>query len=130
MQANQSVASNVDSTEEVRSYLGNNMVDDIELWESQEKIEFAITGQAFHFLRKSEDPEDKQILDKVIQDAKVFARMSPEDKASLVEMLQQKSKCKIGMCGDGANDCNALKVADIGLSLSELEASIAAPFTS
>jgi cation-transporting ATPase 13A2 len=34
------------------------------------------------------------------------------------------------MCGDGANDCSALKSAAVGISLSDAEASIAAPFTS
>ena len=62
--------------------------------------------------------------------AKIYARMSPDLKALLVEQLQKDERIKVGMCGDGANDCNALKTADVGISLSEAEASIAAPFTS
>ena len=67
---------------------------------------------------------------KLILHAKVFARMSPDHKAMLVEMIQKNNKFLVAMWGDGANDCKALKTADAGLSLSEAEASIAAPFTS
>lgn len=56
--------------------------------------------------------------------------MAPEDKALLVTKLQEFCHTEVGMCGDGANDCSALKAADVGMSLSESEASIAAPFTS
>ena len=66
----------------------------------------------------------------VIAKAKVFARMGPDDKALLVQNMQSILKEQVGMCGDGANDCGALKTADVGISLSEAEASIAAPFTS
>jgi cation-transporting ATPase 13A3/4/5 len=56
--------------------------------------------------------------------------MSPIGKALLVEQLKHHLKTEVGMCGDGANDCCALIAADVGLSLSQAEASIAAPFTS
>lgn len=59
----------------------------------------------------------------------IFARMSPDEKHELVEKLQSLDYTT-GFCGDGANDCGALKAADVGISLSEAEASVAAPFTS
>uniref|UniRef100_A0A7E4V2E3 Cation-transporting ATPase n=1 Tax=Panagrellus redivivus TaxID=6233 RepID=A0A7E4V2E3_PANRE len=59
----------------------------------------------------------------------VFARMSPDQKQLLVNKLQEVDYT-VAMCGDGANDCAALKAAHAGISLSEAEASIAAPFTS
>ena len=59
----------------------------------------------------------------------IFARMSPDQKHFLVERFQELGYC-VGFTGDGSNDCGALKNADVGLSLSEAEASVAAPFTS
>ncbi len=59
----------------------------------------------------------------------VFARMRPHMKQQLVETLQDLDYF-VAMCGDGANDCGALKAAHAGISLSEAEASVASPFTS
>lgn len=44
--------------------------------------------------------------------------------------MEKKHDEFIGFCGDGANDCSALQVAHVGLSLSEMDASIASPFVS
>ena len=65
----------------------------------------------------------------VLKNCSVYARCSPENKSQIVQSLQNESFTVL-MCGDGANDCSALKVADVGISLSQEEASIAAPFTS
>ncbi|XP_036959731.1 cation-transporting ATPase 13A2 isoform X2 [Acanthopagrus latus] len=85
----------------------------------------AISGKSFaalcdHF------PE---YLPKVLLRTTVFARMTPDQKTQLVKELQ-KLDYRVGMCGDGANDCGALRSADVGVSLSEAEASVASPFTS
>lgn len=68
---------------------------------------------------------------KILEKCNIFARMKPNEKALLITELQKmKRNMFVGMCGDGANDCGALNAADVGISLSEAEASIAAPFTS
>ena len=94
-----------------------------------ENLAVAITGKAFkHVLERLH--ENPYVFNSILAKAKVYARMAPEDKALLVESLQKNLQINCGMCGDGANDCGALKTAAVGISLSEAEASIAAPFTS
>ncbi|XP_069501032.1 polyamine-transporting ATPase 13A3-like isoform X2 [Ambystoma mexicanum] len=86
---------------------------------------FAIGGKSFSII--SEHFPD--LLPKLLLCGTVYARMAPDQKTQLVETLQ-KVDYYVGMCGDGANDCGALKRAHAGISLSELEASVASPFTS
>jgi len=54
--------------------------------------------------------------------------MKPHQKTELIEYLQNMN-LKVAMVGDGCNDCGALKQANVGISLSDQEASISAPFT-
>ena len=86
----------------------------------------AVPGDVFRWLVDFAHP---RVLSRVLVAGQVFARMSPDEKHELVEKLQALDYC-VGFCGDGANDCGALKAADVGISLSEAEASVAAPFTS
>ncbi|XP_066477684.1 probable cation-transporting ATPase 13A5 [Tiliqua scincoides] len=86
---------------------------------------FALDGKSFQVLVK----HFSNLLPKILLNGTVFARMSPGQKSSLVEEFQ-KLDYYVGMCGDGANDCGALKMAHAGISLSEQEASVASPFTS
>ncbi|RYC55597.1 hypothetical protein CHU98_g10610 [Xylaria longipes] len=86
----------------------------------------AISGDVFRWII---DFAPNEVMKKMLVRGKIFARMSPDEKHELVEKLQSIGYC-CGFCGDGANDCGALKAADVGISLSEAEASVAAPFTS
>ncbi|KAG0083097.1 hypothetical protein BGZ92_011085, partial [Podila epicladia] len=86
----------------------------------------AVTGEVFRWMV---DYAPASTLNRMLVKGQIFARMSPDEKHELVEHLQAIGYC-VGFCGDGANDCGALKAADVGISLSEAEASVAAPFTS
>ncbi|NWS20021.1 AT132 ATPase, partial [Pachyramphus minor] len=86
---------------------------------------FALNGKSFQVVCE----HFADLLPKILLRATVFARMLPDQKTQLVCSLQELNYC-VGMCGDGANDCGALRAADVGIALSEAEASVASPFTS
>ncbi|CAG0920834.1 unnamed protein product [Notodromas monacha] len=92
---------------------------------TEEPVVYAMNGKVWSILR-SHFP---YLIAPILMKAKIFGRMAPDQKAQLIEAYQELGFI-VGMCGDGANDCGALKTAHVGISLSEAEASVAAPFTS
>ncbi|XP_076056753.1 polyamine-transporting ATPase anne boleyn isoform X2 [Oratosquilla oratoria] len=86
---------------------------------------FAIEGSSWDVVRDY----FPDVVPKMVVRGAVFARMNPDQKQQLIGELQSLGYY-VGMCGDGANDCGALKAAHAGISLSEAEASVASPFTS
>jgi len=69
----------------------------------------AMTGADFAAL------SDEEAL-RQISDIGVIARVTPEHKVRLVEVLKQAGKI-VAMTGDGVNDAPALKSADIGVAM-------------
>ncbi|MER7281006.1 HAD-IC family P-type ATPase [Dactylosporangium sp. NPDC000244] len=69
----------------------------------------AITGAEFAAM------SDEQLL-REIDDIGVIARVTPEHKVRLVEILQRERQI-VAMTGDGVNDAPALKRADIGIAM-------------
>ncbi|KAM4771312.1 putative cation-transporting ATPase 13A4 [Rhinophrynus dorsalis] len=86
---------------------------------------FSLSGKTYENLEK----HFSDLLPKILMNGTVFARMSPGQKSAIIDEFR-KLDYYVGMCGDGANDCAALKMANAGVSLSEQEASVAAPFNS
>ncbi|CAA9994334.1 unnamed protein product [Nesidiocoris tenuis] len=88
--------------------------------------DIAATGKAWARIRSIGPPG---FVAKLAKNGAVFARMASDQKQQVIMELQDLGFV-VAMCGDGANDCGALKAANVGISLSEAEASVASPFTS
>ena len=69
----------------------------------------AITGKEFAAM-------DDTTVDREIDTIGVIARVAPEDKVHLVDILKRKGHI-VAMTGDGVNDAPALKKADIGVAM-------------
>jgi Ca2+-transporting ATPase len=69
----------------------------------------ALTGAEFAAM------SDEQLM-KELPEIGVVARVAPEDKIRLVDLLQRQSNI-VAMTGDGVNDAPALKKADIGVAM-------------
>ncbi|GAA2426479.1 cation-translocating P-type ATPase [Actinomadura vinacea] len=64
------------------------------------------------------DEKDAAELTRELPGVAVFARVSPAQKARVVEALQTAGRV-VAVTGDGANDAPAIRLADVGIALGE-----------
>ena len=62
------------------------------------------------------DHMDDKALEDAAEHATVFAKVSPEQKARVIDALQRRRHV-VGYLGDGINDGPALRAADVGISV-------------
>eukprot|EP00300_Choanocystis_sp_HF-7_P024223 c25631_g1_i1.p1 GENE.c25631_g1_i1~~c25631_g1_i1.p1 ORF type:complete len:1297 (+),score=301.51 c25631_g1_i1:36-3926(+) len=91
-----------------------------DLPEDMNNVVLVVTGAVLHLLQHNESP----LLDYV----RVYARTSPQDKIDVVNYYVNRGLTTL-MCGDGGNDCGALRAAHVGVALSDAEASVVSPFS-
>jgi cation-transporting P-type ATPase 13A2 len=122
---------NTDTVVEVYSPTSSNIykpihsiMDQLSLMPDQ--TELCISGAALIALCEE---KNFNFVDWIVHRTRIFARTKPDQKTWIIQRLISQGRC-VGMCGDGTNDCGALKAAHVGLALSDAEASIVAPFTS
>ncbi|CRH00629.1 cation transporting P-ATPase, putative [Plasmodium relictum] len=101
--------------------------------------EIILTGEAYRFIRhrifhiKSNDEEfnNKELEEykNFLLRVRIFSRLTPNNKIEVIKDFINFGYIS-GMCGDGSNDCGALKISHAGLALSNSDTSVVSPFSS
>ncbi len=76
--------------------------------------EIGLKGKTIESSKLKKMSDDK--LSKEVYKTAIFARVSPEDKLRIVNILKQNEEI-VAVTGDGINDAPALKKADIGIAV-------------
>nr|CAG4709101.1 unnamed protein product [Naegleria fowleri] len=87
-----------------------------QLGQLAKKYDFCVSGEQMANLTSQRN--GKSILDALSSNVAIFARVSPEQKESILTSLKSQNYQTL-MCGDGTNDVGALKQAHVGVALLE-----------
>ena len=108
----------------------NNCLDEVDKILQKKEAIVSVSGSALSYimeqLKNSEiymDPArkcTKKNLENLIRKfGCIFYRMTPKNKAELIQFFKQDKKSIVIMCGDGSNDVPAILEADIGVSINQ-----------
>ena len=96
--------------------------------EIPEALELILSGQCFMKIRDGPPTDNVPPLSPILPCVRITSRVTPAGKVAFVNSIASEKGVVVGMCGDGGNDCGALREAHIGLAMSSAEASLVAPF--
>ncbi|CRG97817.1 cation transporting P-ATPase, putative [Plasmodium gallinaceum] len=101
--------------------------------------EIILTGEAYLLIKQSIfhiKNTDEEFNNEGLEEYKnfllrvrIFSRLTPNNKIEVIKDFISFGYIS-GMCGDGSNDCGALKISHAGLALSNSDTSVVSPFSS